>query len=36
MSTNFMSAIKGTLNDEFNVSVTEIDAVGNRTTGQEI
>ena len=31
---NFMSAVKGTLNNEFNVSVTENGAVGYRTTGK--
>ena len=36
MSTNFMSAVKGTLNDEFNVSVTENGAVGYRTSGKEL
>lgn len=32
----FMSAMKSTLNDEFNVSVTENGAVGYRTTGKEL
>lgn len=36
MSTNFMSAVKGTLNNEFNVSVTENGAVGYRTSGKEL
>ena len=36
MSKNFMSAVKGTLNDEFNVSVTENGAVGYRTSGKEL
>lgn len=32
----FMSAMKSTLNDEFNVSVTENGAIGYRTTGKEL
>ena len=32
----FMSAIKSTLNNELNVSVTENGAVGYRTTGKEL
>lgn len=32
----FMSAIKGTLNNEMNVSITENGAVGYRTTGKEL
>ena len=36
MSKNFMSAVKGTLNDEFNVSVTENGAAGYRTSGKEL
>lgn len=33
---NFMGAVKKTLNDEYNVSVTENGAVGYRTTGKEL
>lgn len=36
MSNNFMSAMKNTLNDEYNVSVTENGAVGYRTSGKEL
>lgn len=36
MSKNFMSAVKGTLNDEFNMSVTENGAVGYLTSGKEL
>ena len=33
---SFMNAMKSTLNNEFNVSVTENGAVGYRTTGKEL
>lgn len=33
---NFMNAVKQTLNNEYNVSVTENGAVGYRTTGKEL
>lgn len=33
---NFMDSMKGTLNNEFNHSVTENGAVGYRTTGKEL
>ena len=33
---NFMSAVRQTLNDEYNVSITENGAVGYRTTGKEL
>ncbi|MCM1221038.1 MAG: DUF2828 domain-containing protein [Lachnospiraceae bacterium] len=36
MSKNFMSAVKGTLNSEYNTSVTENGAVGYRTSGKEL
>ena len=36
MSNNFMSAMKKTLNDEYNVSVTENGAVGYRTSGKDL
>ena len=32
----FMNAVRQTLNNEFNVSVTENGAVGYRTTGKEL
>lgn len=33
---NFMSAVKGTLNNEYNYSMTENGALGYRTTGKEL
>lgn len=33
---NFMSAVRGTLNDEFNYSMTENGALGFRTTGKNL
>lgn len=36
MSTNFMESLKSTLNEDFNVSVTENGAVGYRTTGKNL
>lgn len=36
MSNNFMSAVKETMDNKYNVSVTENGAVGYRTTGKEL
>ena len=36
MCTQFMPAVKDTLDNEFNTSVTENGAVGYRTTGKEL
>ena len=36
MGSNFMDAVKGTLNNEFNYSMTENGALGYRTSGREL
>lgn len=36
MSNDFMSAMKKTLNDEYNVAFTENGAAGYRTTGKSL